>query len=247
MAGEGTSSWWRLRVGRCLHPSPRPPTLGTPSRGSGRDLASGLMGSEGDQDMTRRTVPFLLIGMMLLVAGCAGRDFVRPRPDALRLGKTSYEDVLRQLGTPYRKGSSLRAGETVTSITYAYANVWATSGLGNVTPARSMKLSFVQDVLVGYDFTSSYTEDLTDFDETRVAQIRTGETKQTEVEQLLGPAGGVYAYPLIKRGPERALVYLYTQTRTKPFSVDVYLKKLVVSVDGNGIVTDVDFNTSGEK
>ena len=42
-------------------------------------------------------------------------------------------------------------------------------------------------------------------------------------------------------------MYLYTQTRTQPFSVDVYLKKLVVSVDGNGIVTDVDFNTSGEK
>lgn len=197
--------------------------------------------------MTRRTVPFLLIGTMLLVAGCAGRDFARPRPDALMLGKTSYEDVLRQLGDPYQKGASLRQGQTVTSITYAYANAWATSGWGNVTPARSMKLSFVHDVLVGYDFTSSYTEDLTDFDETRVARIRTGETKQTEVEQLLGPAGGMYAYPLIKRGSERALVYLYTQARTKPFFVDVYLKKLVVSVDGNGIVTDVDFNTSGEK
>ena len=135
----------------------------------------------------------------------------------------------------------------ITSITYAYATAWAPSGFGDVTPARSIKLSFVHDVLVGYDFTSSYTEDLTDFDETRVAQIRTGETKQTEVEQLLGPAGGMHAYPLIKRGPERALVYLYTQTRTKPFSVDVYLKKLVVSVDGNGIVTDVDLNTSGEK
>jgi hypothetical protein len=200
-----------------------------------------------DQDMTRRTGPVLLIGAMLLVAGCAGRAFVRPSPDVLMLGKTSYEDVLRQLGDPYREGSSLREGQTVTSITYAYANAWATSGFGNVTPARSMTLSFVHDVLVGYDFTSSYTEDLTDFDETRVAQIRTGETKQSEVEQLLGAAGGMYAYPLIRRGPERALVYLYAQTRTKPFSVDVYLKRLVVSVDGNGIVTDVDFNTSGEK
>ena len=197
--------------------------------------------------MTRRTVPFLLIGTLLLVAGCAGRDFVRPRPDALMLGKTSYEDVLRQLGNPYRKGSSLKEGQTVISITYAYANAWATSGFGNVTPARSMNFYFVHDVLVGYDFTSSYTEDLTDFDETRVAQIHTGETKQTEVEQLLGPAAGMYAYPLIKPGPERAFVYLYTQTRTQPFSVDVYLKKLVVSVDGNGIVTDVDFHTYGEK
>jgi hypothetical protein len=218
-----------------------------PSRGKETKPGEAHGKAKGDQDMTRRTVPFLLIGTMLLVAGCAGRDFVKPSPDALMLGKTSYEAVLRQLGEPYRKGSSLKEGQTVTSITYAYANAWATSGLGNVTPARSMTLSFVHDVLVGYDFTSSYTEDLTDFDETKVAQIRTGETKQTEVEQLLGPAGGMYAYPLIKRGPERALVYLYAQTRTKPFSVDVYLRKLVVAVDGNGIVTDVDFNTSGEK
>jgi hypothetical protein len=229
-------------------PPSKPAPPGTPKPGKGTNPGEGAHGkARGDEDMTRRTVPVLLIGTMLLVAGCAGRDFVRPRPDALMLGKTSYEHVLRQLGDPYRRGSSLREGQTVTSITYAYANAWATSGFGNVTPARSMNFSFVRDVLVGYDFTSSYTEDLTDFDETRVAQIRTGETKQTEVEQLLGPAGGMYAYPLIKRGAERALVYLYTQTRTKPFSVDVYLKKLVVSVDENGIVTDVDLNTSGEK
>jgi hypothetical protein len=42
-------------------------------------------------------------------------------------------------------------------------------------------------------------------------------------------------------------VYLYTQTRSEPFSLNVYLKRLVVSVNGAGIVTDVDFDTSGEK
>jgi len=194
-----------------------------------------------------RTVPFLLMGALLLVTGCQGKVFVRPTPDALVLEKTTYEDILRQLGNPYRKGSSLKRGETITSITYAHANAWATTGFGNVTPTRSMRFHFVNGVLVGYEFTSSYQADLTDFDETKVAQIRTGETKESEVEQLLGQAGGMYAYPLIEREAKRALVYLYSETRTEPFAVKVYLKKLVVSVDGNGVVNDLEFNSSGEK
>jgi hypothetical protein len=194
-----------------------------------------------------RTMPFVLMGALLLVTGCQGKNFVRPAPGALVLEKTTYEEVIRQLGNPYRKGSSLKQGQTITSITYAHANAWATSGFGNVTPTRSMRLHFVNGVLVGYEFTSSYQSDLTDFDETKVTQIRTGETKEPEVEQLLGQAGGMYAYPLIKRESERALVYLYSQTRSEPFAVNVYLKKLVVSVDGNGVVNDVEFSASGEK
>lgn len=67
------------------------------------------------------------------------------------------------------------------------------------------------------------------------------------MSNFLGLAGGLYAYPLIGRESERALVYRYSQTRSEPFSADFYLKKLVVSVDGNGIVRDVQLNTSGER
>ena len=161
--------------------------------------------------------PFLPMVALLLVTGCQGKTFVRPTPDALVLEKTTYDDVIRQLGNPYRKGSSLKLGQTITSITYAHANAWATTGFGNVTPTRSMRFHFVNDVLVGYEFTSSYQADLTDFDETKVSHIRPGETKEAEVEQLLGPAGGMYAHPLIKKEAERALVYLYSETRTEPF------------------------------
>jgi hypothetical protein len=93
----------------------------------------------------------------------------------------------------------------------------------------------------------SYKDDLTDFDETKVAEIRKGDTKRAEVERLFGQAGGLYTYPLIKTKRENALVYLYSQTRSAPFSVKMYLKKLVVTVDETGTVTDVEFNTSGEK
>ena len=102
-ARAGRSSWWRLYESADAGIEAHAPGLGhAPQPGKVRTWRVGSW--EGrDQDMTRRTVPFLLIGTMLLVAGCAGRDFVRPRPDTLMLGKTSYEDVLRQLGDPYRR------------------------------------------------------------------------------------------------------------------------------------------------
>ena len=98
--GEGTSSWWRLPSQPMPASKLAPPDFGHAQAGEG----------EGDQDMTRRTVPFLLIGTMLLVAGCAGRDFVRPRPDALMLGKTSYEDVLTAIGGSLPEGLVSEAG-----------------------------------------------------------------------------------------------------------------------------------------
>jgi hypothetical protein len=138
----------------------------------------------------KRTMILFLAAAMFLVSGCAGRDFVRPKPDALALGKTSYDEIIRQFGDPYRKGSALKEGQTVTSIAYAYASATGTSGFGGVTPARSMGFYFVDNILVGYEFTSSYKEDLTDFDETKITQIRNGETKRAEVERLLGQAPG---------------------------------------------------------
>jgi hypothetical protein len=172
---------------------------------------------------------------------------VRPQPDALVLGKTTYQDVLHQFGDPYRKGSAVKEGLPVTSIVYTYASSTAGSGFGGVTPGRTIGCHFVNDVLVGYEFMSSYQEDRTDFDETKVTQIEKGRTTRSRVEELLGRPGGMYTYPLIKTKSEQALVYSYIQTKIAPFSVKIYQKKLVVAFDGDGTVTDVEFSTSGEK
>lgn len=194
-----------------------------------------------------RTMHRLLFVIVILVAGCAGRQFVRPQPEALVLGRTTHVEVFRQLGEPYQRGMSLKEGQTVMSISYAYSTATGTSGFGGVEPARAMQFHFVKDVLVGYEFTSSYKEDLTDFDDSKIAQIKKGQTTRAEVEQLLGRPEGIYAYPMIKNTSERALVYLYIQTRTALFSVKVNVKKLLVAFDRDEVVTDVEFTTSGER
>lgn len=196
--------------------------------------------------MTTTKVGFL-IAIVALIPGCAGRNFVRPQPDALVLEKTTYQEVLRQFGDPYRKGSAVKEGLPVKTVAYSYASATAGTGLGGITPGRTIGFFFADDVLVGYKFISSYEEDRTDFDETKLGQIEKGRTTRAQVEELLGRPGGMYAYPMIKNKSERGLVYSYMRMTSGPFSVNIYQKELVVVFDSNGVVTDVEFSTSGEK
>jgi hypothetical protein len=202
--------------------------------------------------MRARTAVLLTFGLALWTAGCAGRDFVRPSSDSLQLGKTTYTEIVARFGSPYREGTMLKNEQTVKTISYAYATkLGEPAAASGVTPARATGFYFVDLVLVGHEFTSSFEKDHTNFDETKVTQIKRGETTQAQVIALMGQPTGSYMFPLVQRKDERGLVYLYVQTRIEeiPFARKIrqYRKVLVVSVGENGVVSDVTFNASGEK
>ncbi len=195
----------------------------------------------------------LALGLALLVTGCAGRDFVRPSADSLQLGKTTYTEIVARFGSPYREGTMLKNEQNVKTITYAYATkIGESAAVSGVTGARSTAFYFVDLVLVGHEFTSSFEKDQTNFDETKISQIKKGETTQAQVTGLMGPPTGGYVFPLVRQKNEKGLVYLYVQTRVEqapfvPTKIKTYRKALVVSIGENGVVTDVEFNASGEK
>src|SRR5215813_1067912 len=198
----------------------------------------------------------MLLAMIVLLAtslvGCAGRDFVRPSSDSLVLGKTTYGEIIARFGSPYREGTMLKNEQTFKTITYAYASkVSGPPLVSGVTPARATAFYFSDLVLVGHEFTSSFQEDHSDFDETKVTRIKKGETTKTQVIELMGAPTGMYVYPLIQQRNDNGLVYVYSQTRVIPipFAPKIlnYRKALIVSIDGNGVVSSVDFNASGEK
>ena len=64
-----------------------------------------------------------------------------------------------------------------------------------VAPARGVAFCFSGDILVGYEFASSFEEDHTDFDERKTAGIREGRTSLEEVVVLLGPPHGRQIFP----------------------------------------------------
>ena len=195
----------------------------------------------------RQTVILLSVTVLAVAACAAGRDFVRPPTESLILGKTTYKEIFSEFGTPYREGTTLLNGQSVKQVSYSYASGRGTPAVDGVTPGRTMGFHFMDDVLVGYEFVSSFKGDQTDFDESKVKEIKIGKTTREEVIKLLGPAGGLRQFPLLKEPDHIGLTYFYSQTKSAGFSFKIYQKFLVVSVDSNNIVTDVVFTESGQR
>jgi len=190
----------------------------------------------------------LIALVAIALAGCAvGRDVVRPQADTLQLGKTTYTEVLERYGEPRRTGTATRNGQALKTLSYAYAV--GTPYVDDV-PTRASGFYFLDDRLVGYEYLSSFKEDKTDFDSAKIGQIKRGETTRVQVIALLGQPGGVYVYPLIKARGDLAMVYLFLDATRHPlvgFTAKTRLKKLIVTLDDAGLVTDVDYTESNPK
>jgi hypothetical protein len=194
--------------------------------------------------MSRRVL--VILALLLLSTGCAGRDFTRPAPDSLVVGKATEAEIRQRFGTPYREGTVLKNDETMKILNYSYATS-ASSAPGGLVPARAQEFYLWRDVLVGHHFTSSFPDDKTDFDGTKAQQIKKGETTESAVVSLLGPPHGAYRYPLIADKDARAAVYLYQETKGTAFNLKFFHQILVVQFDPAGVVKEVEFTATGQR
>ena len=194
--------------------------------------------------MSRRV--FALLALVLVSAGCAGRDFKRPASESLAVGQATEAEIRQRFGTPYREGTVLKNNETMKILSYAYATT-ASSAPGGLVPARAQEFYLWRDVLVGHHFTSSFPDDKTDFDGTRASEIKKGETTEAAVVSLLGPSHGAYRYPLIADKDARAAVYLFEQVKGTSFNLKFYRQILVVQYNGAGVVKDLEYTATGER
>jgi len=188
---------------------------------------------------------------LLLVACAMGTNIVRPAADDLTLGVTTKESTVARYGKPDNSGETVVNGHNVKVMGYSYVDASGRSHVPGVTAGRSLSLNFVDDKLVGYVFTSSFEEDHTDFDASRVSEIEKGKSTKTQVIALLGQPNGKVIYPLVdKAGIER---FLY-----KYFHVDiqmgllkakgkVFQKQLAIDFNDNDIVTDVEYTSQDTK
>ena len=194
--------------------------------------------------------PFALLASLALaalVAGCAGTNFVRPDAESLRNGQTTMPQAMQRLGTPRSDGTVVKNGKTLKTLNYAYAATTGTPLYSGVVAARALTLYFDGDTLVGHEFVSSWAEDGTDFDEAKVASIQKGKTTRGEVVAVVGKPSGAYAPPLVKAPATDSAVYVYSQATRDGLSLRFYRKVLVVAFDDKGIVSDVEFASSGTK
>jgi hypothetical protein len=196
--------------------------------------------------MTSRLTACLTLALSIVVAGCAGSSPPKQSENGLVLGETSRQEILQRLGSPYREGSVTKNGKQLKTLTYSFGTGQAPIRAG-VNAARGQGFYFLDDKLAGYDFASSWKEDQTDFDGAKVPGIKKGVSTRDDVVRLIGRPGGKYAYPMIANQNGQADVYLYYETRGGPINVKFYQKLLVVTYDDRGVVSDVDYQETGQK
>jgi len=184
---------------------------------------------------------WVLVGIVLVAAGCAGKDFTRPAPESLVLGRTTYGEINGRFGSPYREGTLVKNDRMV------YSTVGGEPVAAGVTPARGIDFFFLDEMLVGHQFASSFKVDHTDFDDQKAPGIRKGESTRGDVVSLLGPPSGVQIYPLVAGKDDTGLLWTYVQVRTTGLSLKIYQKQLTVTVNSTGVVTDVQLTISGER
>jgi outer membrane protein assembly factor BamE (lipoprotein component of BamABCDE complex) len=189
----------------------------------------------------------LVAAAVLALAGCAGTNFIRPEPSSFVLGKTAQQDILQRMGQPYQTGTMEKNGKILQVASYAFAHAGREALYEGVTPGRAQGFYFLDGILVGAEFSSSFKSDGTDFDETKLAQLEKGKSTQADVIRLFGPAGGNYIAPLTTDSADGALVYVYSQTKGSAFSLHFYHKTLIVSYDKSGVIVDIQYTAQGNK
>jgi outer membrane protein assembly factor BamE (lipoprotein component of BamABCDE complex) len=189
----------------------------------------------------------ILTAITASLFGCASTNFVRPDLESLHNGKTTYVQVTAMMGKPRHEGVVIKNDKTLTTAAYAYASNLGQPLHPNGIAVRAITFYFYNEMLVGHAFVSSWAEDHTDFDEGKLTNISKGKTTRAEVLQLLGKPSGYFIYPLIKESTGEAAAYVFSETRYAPIKYKFYRKELVVTFDTHGVVTDVEFVSSGSK
>jgi len=110
----------------------------------------------------------------VVVSACsAGTDFKRPDAAIFQLGKTTEKEIRERFGEPRSQATVQANDRTIKILRYAYAEA---APYVEKVPARAMVYSFHEGTLVGFDYSSSFSSDKTDFDESIVGQLKRGET-----------------------------------------------------------------------
>ena len=183
---------------------------------------------------------FCALLLSCVLVGCAGTNFTLPSDDQLVLESTTKSEAIALLGKPYFQGEQNKNDIEIERLSYVYSGLGGTAAIPGITPARALSLYFVEDVMIGKEFVSSYAEDSTQFDTEKAKAVKRGESVDNVVNAL-GKPGGEYRYPFVEDKQGYAYVYNFTQTKNVKTKIEIFL----VEFDANGIVTKTELNKTG--
>jgi len=198
--------------------------------------------------MKRVSIAVFITVFLTACVGTTGTDFKKIELNQLAYGSDTPETIKQKLGESDREGTVTKNEKRFKTMGFVYASTGGSAAHEGVIATRGQSFYFFQNKLVGHEYISSWAIDSTDFDESKVSEIKEGSTSIQDVIELLGGPVGEYVYPLVKNTNEKAKIYMYSQTTGSIFSgFKTYQKTLIVTHDENGLVTEVEYFSSGEK
>jgi outer membrane protein assembly factor BamE (lipoprotein component of BamABCDE complex) len=195
---------------------------------------------EGVMSTASRLASIVLL--VIALAGCASSDFVRPSPELLQLGETRFSQVIDKMGAPDSKSNIQINGDKILKIGYGYASWGGGATVSGAIPFRDQEFFFHEKILVGHRFVSSFMADSTDFNETKVDQLKKGVTTRAEVVALFGKPTTRRIAPITEEGSVETIGYAYGVVRS---TASQSWKELIIEIDERGIVTDFSFGSQG--
>lgn len=191
---------------------------------------------------------YLFALLIIFIIGCLnyGRNFTMPQDDSFLPEKTTYEQVVKQFGQPYKMSGGKINETDVKIIGYEFFRENGEALSDDIYAMRQATFTFSDDKLVGYFFNSSFKSDNTNFDESKLSLIKKGETTKANVIEIMGKPSGISVYPLMKKRNEIGYIYLYDYL-TRPLSDSKFhQKRVIISLDGNDTVSEISFTDLGE-
>ncbi len=202
-------------------------------------------------------------GVLLAAGGCipVGKDFVRPTPATVELGRATPQEIRARYGDPRSERSwtrgdlelakevgtpfgAPRVPGTMMEMYYYYEDRGAAAAAAGVDPSRSARYWFWNGQLVGYQSSSSFKTDSTLFDEGKVASIRPWQSLRADALAAFGEPSGMRAYPLAPREDTQVLTWFaFEWDRAARQS---RARTLHVLVNGIGVVVDLRFDSSAK-
>jgi hypothetical protein len=117
----------------------------------------------------------LLAGAATLAA-CAAGGFIRPEPEALKLGETTQPEVVKLIGQPAAREAMVRNGKHIEILSYAYVTeAEKRHGDPTVIASRTLNLFFHDERLIGHEYSSTLAADHTRFRAAQDARDRQGQ------------------------------------------------------------------------
>lgn len=196
----------------------------------------------------KRNAALMFIALLAFsCVGTSGTKFERIKEDTISLGLSTYDDIVNKMGDSFEEEVYIKNKTKFKKIAYTFASTGGEATSRRVIASRGQEFYFYEDILVGHVFTSSWREDHTNFDETKVEQIKKGESTKEDVINLLGRPSGKLIYPLSKNKGEEILIYSYFEGRQYAYTIEFYGKSLQVECDQMGTVTEIEYEEFGKK